>query len=205
MRSISFIGSIATAETSIHSLRQRRSMSDTAGHWSVVIQTQAALGDVVDLATASVPLPVIDDPRAFSNDRSVREAVELLSEDPVSSPPEHLLDAAPDRLTTVNDTLIVPLTQEGQSAANWYVVYPWLADRLNALRPECLAIADRYDAHRRNTLSQTWQAIGEFFTDVSRFLRHLVTAAKWVRLPNRDDIERSRQTTTLATEFGSNM
>ncbi|MEZ3115895.1 hypothetical protein RYH80_08185 [Halobaculum sp. MBLA0147] len=113
-------------------------------------------------------------------------------DDPGSVSPDETETTAPDetavveaeRLAPDGDGHAVPLGKTWPRAANWYVLYPWLAERLRALERDCRRCRQRLDATDAGRVTEAFADLSRMLTELASVLDRLPAVALWLDPPD---------------------
>lgn len=121
-------------------------------------------------------------------------------DDPGSVSPDEVETTAPDgtettapdeagaveaeRLVPDGDGHAVPLGETWPEAANWYVLYPWLAERLRALERDCRRCRQRLDATDAGRVTEAFADLSRMLTELASVLDRLPAVALWLDPPD---------------------
>ncbi|WP_132056879.1 hypothetical protein [Halorussus amylolyticus] len=188
MYAMSFVGTVRSVEARFTALRRHRRLDDERPIRRCVERALADLADLVELVVVAFPVPPLSRPRSADDDEAVESVLRRTyeREDPMArdeaDPAVRALDGG--RLETVAGTLLVPLPSAGPAAANWYVLYPWLGDRLDAIRQTCGRLAGRIDAQGWPAFADALLGLREVVTDLRSVVGHAVAVTDWIAPPD---------------------
>ncbi|SDY74108.1 hypothetical protein [Halopenitus persicus] len=213
MFAASFLGTLRHArDRTTGELRKRRYDDADDEAWHVVADALDAVCDLVDLCLLGVPLPTTDGVASRRDDEAIATILDQRFErDPWSDEqaavtPEDVeadvdldpTDPSVDRIETVAETVIVPLSTAGPRAANWDVLFDRLVTHAVAVTAECRKLADRQRIDGATDLAAAWEGVAELLGDLASFIAFVRRAAAWTNEPDRETIDRSEAAFTAA-------
>lgn len=153
--------------------------------WSEVAAFDAALRGIGDLFADALPLPV----PATADDPRVAEAVErvLVAAFEGKEPPEAAVEAARETGRLGEDPAdgrAVPLATVGDPVANWFVLVPVVADRLEASAERVERCAGRMELHGRRDSAAALRDVAGALRDTVATVRNVATRTLWLNPPD---------------------
>lgn len=209
MHAMSFVGTVAHVESEFAALRRRRRLDEASPVRRRVRRAMDGVADLVELVVATFPLPSLSRPPDEADDDAVRSVVRAAYErdEPVGpgDVAESVLDAG--RVAVAAGEVVVPLRSAGPAAANWYVVYPWLGDRLDALAASANRLAGRLERSGWPAFADALDGLREVATDLRWIVGTAMTVTEWVAPPDGgidDETRQSHRTASRLVEKLSN-
>lgn len=218
MQAASFLGTLGRARAVVSDRRAARSTSREDPAWAAVNDAHATACDLVDLCTASLPLPPLDRRPASSADEAVADVladryVELSDRDgrrlrtdggrgssstDASTTGPATSYAAEDRIRSVAGRRIVPLSRTGPTAANWYVLGAVLPGYVADVAADCRTLANRQRLGGSLAVANEWEAVADLLASVADLVEYHTSLARWVTVPDRDTVEDATDVRTVA-------
>lgn len=190
---------LTTVRDSLERVRAARRPTEEVAPWDVAETGLEAAATAAESIATVGRLPRLRHTSDPSLDRVVRTVLDLSYEageptrDEVGDGVDAALDAgrlvagdshAGESLaegSSTGDSLAVPLSRE--TAANWYVVLPWTADRLGELGRTCELLAGRFEAVEASSLAAAYDDLARATREFGALLEWLSTLALWYGPP----------------------
>lgn len=209
MRATSFLGTVRHVEAQLRALEDRRRFDAPGPIGDRVWSAFDGLADLAELVAANFPLPSLAEPPSEDADEAVRAVLRAAYEREEPVTPEDADPAALEsgRVEAVAGELVVPLPEGGPAAANWFVVYPWLGDRLDDVRGTCRRLAGRVDREGWPEFADALRGLQSVVEDLRQVVGHAVAVTEWVAPPDGGvdgDARDARQTAARLVEKLSN-
>ncbi len=199
MRAVSFVGTVEYVAEQVERLYRLHTFDSHDEIWERLDTSLGAVDDLTALCVAALPLPSLRDPPVPEDDETVHDALSRLAKNP-NVRGERVADGC-DRLVSVDGHLIVPLRRTGPTAANWYVLFRWLADRLELIARQCRRLADRLFIEGATFLGESWADLGQFLEEVAFLLVHVESMTRWIDTPGDGLDDRTRRLPDVATKL----
>ncbi|QZX99095.1 hypothetical protein [Halobaculum rubrum] len=153
--------------------------------WSEIAAFDAAIRGIGDLFADALPLPV----PATADDPRIAEAVErvLVAAFEGEEPPAAAVDTArgTGRLgEDPADGRSVPLAAVGEPVANWFVLVPVVADRLEGAAERVERCAGRMELHGRGDSAAALRDVAGALRDTVATVRNVATRTLWLNPPD---------------------
>lgn len=168
--------------------------------WAEIATFDGALRGFGSLFADALPLPV----PATADDSDVASAVErvLVAAFEDAEPPAAAVDTAREagRLRTdTADGRDIPLATVGEPVANWFVLVPVVADRLERAAERVERCAGRMDLHGRDDSAAALRDISGALRDTITTVRNVATRTLWLNPPDGLVGARERQVREYVT------
>ena|GEM_PF-3038755 len=178
-------GELATVREAVERVRAARRPTEDVAAWEIADEIVDATTTAAESVAAVGRLPRLQHTPDPTVDRCVRTVLDTVyeGEEPTTARLPVSVDDAVDAGRLVDDDpVVVPLTRE--TAANWYVLLPWSADRLRAAAESCERLADRFDAVAAPTLAATYRDLARASEEFGALLEWLSTLSLWYGPPD---------------------
>ncbi|GAA0203476.1 MULTISPECIES: hypothetical protein [Halobaculum] len=153
--------------------------------WAAIASFDASLRGIGTVLADAYPLPV----PATTDDGRIAEAVERVitaaidGEEPPTDAVETARDA--DRITVVESgSPTVPLATAGAPVANWFVLVPVVADRLDRAAGMVERGAGRMELYDRDDSAAALYDVAGALRDTGTTVRNVATRTLWVNPPD---------------------
>ncbi|SHG93265.1 hypothetical protein [Halobaculum gomorrense] len=153
--------------------------------WAEVAAFDGALRGLGTLFADALPLPV----PATADDPEVAEAVErvLVSTFEDAEPPAAAVDTAREAGRLGGDTADgrdIPLATVGEPVANWFVVVPVVAERIEEAAARVERCAGRLELHGRDDSAAALRDVSGALRDTATTVRNVATRTLWLNPPD---------------------
>lgn len=203
MHAMSFLGTVRHVESQLAVLGSRRRLDDERQIRECIWRAYDGVTDLTQLVVVTFPLPALSEPRSAADDRTVRSVLQQA----------HECDDGPDReeidqklvesgrVRIVAGDVLVPLANGGPAAANWYVLYPRLGDRLDSMSETCGRIARRLDTEGWPEWADALWGLQTVAADLRSVVGHAVAVTEWIAPPDGGIDDETRDARRIAARL----
>ncbi len=177
-----WIEAVTTVETAVSRLRTAR-RPETASPWDTVASVDGALLTLSETLAAVDWFPSLSAAPPEATDRAVGRVLDGLADGTVPADAVETAVAA-GRVVRSGDTVEVPLGREQPTAANWYVVLPWAARRLETAVVELQRMGRRLQAVDEPRVADAFGRLEHACRDTATVLAWQPAVVLWLDPPD---------------------
>lgn len=173
---------VRTIEAEVSRLRTAR-RPGAASPWTAVDAVDGALLGVSETLSAVDWFPSLSETPPESVDRAVGRILDGLVD---GEPPADAVETATaaGRAVRSGDGVTLPLDREGPTAANWYVVFPWAAQRLETAAERLRSVGRRLQAVDEPRAADAFERLERACRDTAAVLAWQPAVVLWLDPPD---------------------